>query len=59
MLNSTLAISSKAMWEVNKYIEKGTYFNHKPFVNLLMRVIIDDQKSKLSIQSIEYVLRYR
>jgi hypothetical protein len=58
-LNSTLSISSKALWEVNAYIDKGAYFTHKPFVNLLMRVIIDDQKGKLSLQSMEYVLRYR
>lgn len=58
-LNSTLTLSSKAMWEVSAYIHHGEYFTHRPFVNLLMRVIIDDQKSKLSLEAIEYVLRYR
>jgi hypothetical protein len=58
-LNSTLSISSKSMCEVNSYIDKASYFSSDYFVNLLMRVIIDDQKTKLSMQSIEYILRYR
>ena len=59
LLNSTLSISSKALFDISQYIERGIYFTHKSFVNLLMRVIIDDQKSKLSLRSIEYILRYR
>ena len=58
-LNSTLSLSSKALFDVAIYLPRGSYFTHKPFVSLLMRLIIDDQKSKLSLQSIEYILRYR
>jgi hypothetical protein len=58
-LNSTLSLSSKALYDVAAYLPREIYFTHKPFVSLLMRLIIDDQKGKLSLQSMEYILRYR
>ena len=56
-LNSTLALSSKSLWGINAYLT--SYFANKLFVGLLVRVIIEDQRGRLSLQSIEYILRYR
>ena len=47
------------MLSVNEFLEKGTYFYNKPFLNLLTRLIIEDQKQSLSMKEIEYILRYR
>lgn len=58
-MNSTLSLSSKALLSVNEFLEKGTYFYNKPFLNLLTRLIVEDQKQSLSLKEIEYILRYR
>ncbi len=58
-MNSTLSLSSKALLSVNEFLERGTYFFSKPFMNLLTRLIIEDQKHSLSMKEVEYILRYR
>jgi hypothetical protein len=58
-LNSTLVLSSKALLGVNEFLQQGIYFYNKAFLNILTRLVIEDQRQSLSMKEIEYILRYR
>ena len=57
-LNSLVVLSSKAILNVENYLEKGDYFRLDFFMDALSTLLVEDRRARMTVKEILYLLRF-